>query len=76
MIVASRSLALKEAIGKARLPKGIRWAVGGIACVDEVCYGLLTRAPRRGESRPTVEVAFADKGEIVSKITEAVSRLG
>lgn len=76
MIVVSRSLALKEAIGKAKLPKGVRWAVGGIACVDGTCYGLLTRAPRKGEQRATIEVAIRDKGEIVSKITEAVSRLG
>ena len=76
MIVASKSLALREAIGKAKLPKGVRWAVGGIACVDGVCYGLLTRAPRKGEQRATVEVSIRDKGEIAPKIEAAVSRLG
>jgi hypothetical protein len=76
VIVASRALALKEAIEKAKLPKGVRWAVGGIACVDGVCYGLLTCAPRRGESRPTVEVAISDAKDIPPRITEAVSRLG
>ena len=76
ILVHSPSLDLKEAMEKAKLPRGVRWALGGIAVVDGVGYGLLTRAPRRGEQRPTVEVKCASKDDVQMAISEGLRALG
>lgn len=76
ILIHSAALDLKEALERAKLPKGVRWAAGGVAVVNGVAYGLLTRAPRRGEQRPTVEVKCDRKENVTAVIADAVRRLG
>lgn len=76
ILVHSASMDLKEAMERVKLPRGVRWAIGGIAVVDGVGFGLLTRKPRRGEQRPTVQVKCERIDDVNMAVARGVQELG
>lgn len=74
MLVHSPAIDLICAVGKVKLPKGIRWARGGLCAKGGVVYGILTRDVKRGV-RPVAYVECARKEEAASCVERAAHSL-